>query len=161
MQDLKITYNNYASYSELPTYLQTLYNDAKTACNNAYAPYSKFQVGAAVLLSNGKIITGSNQENAAYPSGLCAERTALFYIGSNYKNETIKAIAVAASNDCLKTFIENISPCGGCRQVMSEYENIQQSSIQFLMPATSGSFIVLNSVKDFLPFEFNSDILNS
>lgn len=164
MSDIKsinLEYTKYNSFEELPQKFKVLYNEAKLACDNAYAPYSKFKVGAAVLLDNEEIIKGSNQENAAYPSGLCAERTALFFIGSNYKEKKIEAIAVAATKDNLKNFIENISPCGGCRQVMSEYEDNQKQQIEFLMPATNGSFLIHKTVKNFLPFEFNSEILNS
>ena len=157
--NLVLKYKKFDSLEEMPKELQTLYIKSTEATKNAYAPYSNFKVGAAVLLEDGEIVLGSNQENAAYPSGLCAERTALFYIGAN-KNQKIKAIAVAATKDNLDHFIEDISPCGGCRQVMNEYENKQGGKIQFVTPATNGTFIVLDSVKTFLPFEFTADVLD-
>ena len=157
---LNIEYNIANSIDDLSDEYKNLYIEAKKSCDTAYAPYSNFNVGAAVLLDNNKVITASNQENAAYPSGLCAERSALFYIGGNYPNN-IKAIAVAARKSDVEKFIENISPCGGCRQVMSEFENKQKSNIEFIMPASNGSFIIIKSVKNFLPFEFTSEILNS
>lgn len=157
---LNLEYELFNSIDELNPDYKNLYTEAQKACDNAYAPYSNFNVGAAVLLDDNSIITASNQENAAYPSGLCAERSALFFIGSNYKQK-IKAIAVAAKKSELDKFIEDISPCGGCRQVMSEYENKQESKIEFIMPAKNGAFIIVNSVKNFLPFEFSSEILNS
>jgi len=157
---LNIDYDIVNSINELSKEYRDLYIKAKEVCNTAYAPYSNFNVGAAVLLDNNEVITASNQENAAYPSGLCAERSALFYIGGNYTNN-IKAIAVAARKEDVNKFIENISPCGGCRQVMSEFENKQNSKIEFIMPTSNGSFIIVKSVKHFLPFEFTSEILNS
>lgn len=156
---LELNYVLYNTFESMPVEYQKLYNESKEATNNSYAPYSNFNVGAAVLLEGGEIIKGSNQENAAYPSGLCAERTALFYVGSN-RSEKIIAVAVAARREN-NNFIEDISPCGGCRQVMSEYENKQKEPISFIMPASNGKFIVLKSVKNFLPFEFTRKSLNS
>lgn len=156
---LEIQYTEYDSLHDLSVDFQELYESAKHATEHAYAPYSQFKVGAAILMDNGEIITGSNQENVAYPSGLCAERTAIFYTGSTQRGN-IKAIAVAATKDSISHFIENISPCGGCRQVMVEYENKQHRTIQFIMPAKDGRFIVLESVKSLLPFEFTKDLLN-
>ena len=155
-----IEYKLYKSFNDLPEHLQKLYSKSKEACKSAYAPYSNFNVGAALLLESGETILGSNQENAAYPSGLCAERTVLFYFGANYKGQKIKSIAVAATKDN-SNFIENISPCGGCRQVLAEYENIQNEKIEFLMPGLNGEFIVHHSVKNFLPFEFDKVVLGS
>lgn len=155
---LEIQYTEYNSLQDLSVDFQELYERAKRATEHAYAPYSQFKVGAAILMDNGEIITGSNQENVAYPSGLCAERTAIFYVGST-QHGNIKAIAVAATKDSISHFIEDISPCGGCRQVMVEYENKQDRNIQFIMPAKDGRFIVLDSVKALLPFEFTKDLL--
>src|SRR5215469_2532590 len=101
------------SYSELQTEEKKLIDCAKEACTHAYAPYSQFQVGAAILLANGEIVTGSNQENVAFPSGLCAERTALFYANSRYPEQAVKSLAVAAYTQ--GDFIDRpISPCGAC-----------------------------------------------
>ena len=124
----------------------------------AYAPYSNFHVGAALELSNGVIITGSNQENVAFPSGICAERTAFYYAGANYPNEKILKVAVTARS---KHFNVNypVSPCGACRQAMYEYENKQESSIKVIMMGESGEVRVMHAIADLLPFTFNETSL--
>ncbi len=124
-----IPVTEYASLNEMLEKDILLANKAVYAAGNAYAPYSGFSVGAALILKNGDIITGNNQENAAYPSGLCAERVALFYAGSQFKDNAIISMAVAAFKDGEMTD-EPISPCGGCRQVFAEYEH------RFLAPFT-------------------------
>ena len=109
------------SFSELSEEKKVLIEKAKEASFAAYAPYSKFSVGVAVLLENGIVVVGNNQENVAYPSGLCAERTALFAANANYPNVAPKALAIAAQTG--GKFLENpISPCGSCRQVILEAE---------------------------------------
>ena len=125
---------------------------------NSYAPYSGFLVGASILLENGKVINGSNQENVAYPSGLCAERVALFYAGSQYPQIAIKTIAVSALS---KTFEINnvVSPCGACRQVMAEYQQKQNSEIRILLHSPNDDVLIANSVEDLLPFMFTSPLL--
>lgn len=131
---------------------KTLINTAKEAVFKAYAPYSKFKVGAAVLLENGEIITGSNQENAAYPSGTCAERVALFYANSLYPNISVAAIAIAAFTN--NKYVQNpISPCGACRQVLSEVELRQQKPITIYLYGESDIFM-LESTKHLLPLHF-------
>ena len=130
-----------------------LLEKAQQACANAYAPYSHFHVGAAILLDNGNILLGSNQENAAYPSGLCAERTAIFAAGANFPTQTILSIAIAAckqNESCFKT----ISPCGACRQVMLEYEVKQQKPIRFLMQGENNNIYISPSIKNLLPLQF-------
>lgn len=130
---------------------------AKAATKNAYAPYSEFKVGAAVLLENGKIISGNNQENAAYPSGLCAERTVVFYTNANFPEQKIKAIAVAAYHK--EKFTKDVvTPCGACRQVLLETENRFKSPIKILMYSENGIY-VLNSIKDILPLSFGDEML--
>ena len=125
---------------------------AKDASNDAYAPYSKFKVGAAVLLDNGEILTGNNQENAAYPSGLCAERVALFYANAHYPEATVLKLAVAAQN--IKGFVpEPVFPCGSCRQNLLEAENRYSKEIRMLFFGTQETAIV-NSAKDLLPLGF-------
>ena len=111
------------SYDELPEQYKQLVDEAKRVTGDAYAPYSKFHVGAAVLLENGEIVSGTNQENAAYPSGLCAERVTMFYANSRYPNVAPKALAIAtfADGDFLE---EPITPCGACRQVLLETAKI-------------------------------------
>ena len=110
-----IGYDQFADWKELNDSDQSLIESAREVMKNAYAPYSKFSVGAAALLSNGSVIKGSNQENIAYPSGLCAERVALFYAGANFPNEAVETLAIVAEGDLVP--METIlSPCGGCRR---------------------------------------------
>lgn len=135
--------------------IKNLINQAKAATKNAYAPYSGFSVGAAVLLQSGKIITGTNQENAAYPSGLCAERTALFHANSQYPDDRVEAIAIAACHD--NDFSEDIcSPCGSCRQVMNEVENRFDHPIRIIMYGKHKIYEV-RSIKELLPLSFGKE----
>jgi len=147
----------YDSVEELSKEEQFLIQKSKDAVNNAYAPYSKFQVGAAVLLENGEIITGTNQENAAYPSGLCAERVAVFYANSKYPNVPVKAIAVTAftNNHFVKT---PIPPCGSCRQVLVETETRFNKPIKIYLVSDS-KITVINDAKDLLPLNFDESSL--
>ena len=147
-----------AKLIELSPEEQSLIINAKNSFENAYAPYSGFLVGASILLENGKVINGSNQENVSYPSGLCAERVALFYAGSQYPKIAIKTIAVSASS---KTFDINdvVSPCGACRQVMAEYQQKQNSEIRILLHSPNDDVLIANSVEDLLPFMFTSPLL--
>ena len=115
------SFTAFQSLKELPEEVQGLMQQAIEIRKNAYAPYSNFNVGAAILLEDGKIITGNNQENAAYPSGLCAERVAIFYASSQHPNKKIIAVAVSANSKGLKVNIP-VPPCGACRQAMAEYE---------------------------------------
>lgn len=124
----------------------------------AYAPYSNFQVGAAIWLENGEIVLGNNQENAAYPSGLCAERVALFYAVANYPNVPIKAIAITA-NAHLKPEEKPASPCGNCRQSLAEYEQKQKSPLVVVFMGASGKVVQCNSALDLLPFAFSANNL--
>ena len=147
-----------AKLLELSPEEQSLIINAKESFKNAYAPYSGFLVGASILLENGKVINGSNQENVAYPSGLCAERVALFYAGSQYPQIAIKTIAVSALS---KTFEINnvVSPCGACRQVMAEYQQKQNSEIRILLHSPNDDVLIANSVAGLLPFMFTSPLL--
>ncbi len=138
---------------------KNLVDIAIESAKNAYAPYSHFRVGAAVLLQNGTIVRGNNQENAAYPSGLCAERVAMFYANANYPNSLVEAIAVVVINPDGNVLHESISPCGSCRQVMAETEMRFKSAIRVLL-ASSESILVFNSIEDLLPLSFNQGDLN-
>src|SRR5690554_1689946 len=129
---LSIDYHEYSSLSELNEADQHLLTFAQQALKNAYAPYSKFKVGAAVLLESGQIVTGNNQENIAYPSGMCAERVALYHVGANFPNEKILTLAIAAKGDLVNEDAI-ISPCGACRQVIFESEKRQQASVRILI----------------------------
>lgn len=130
-----------------------LLNKAKEASTHAYAPYSKFKVGAALLLDNGEIITGSNQENAAYPSGLCAERTALFYAHHRYPDASIKTLVIVAfQNDAFLS--SPIMPCGSCVQVFSESIRRTKNTFEVLLYGNDYSYLI-NDARDFIPFRFD------
>lgn len=157
-----ITYDtvfySFEELSQLPVEMIDVMKKAIEARENAYAPYSQFQVGAAVLLEDGTIIKGSNQENAAYPSGLCAERTAIFAAGANYPNHKIMAICISASS-MLKDTMEPIPPCGACRQSLLEYENKQNQVIPVYFMGKYGNVIESPSVRNLLPFIFKENSL--
>ena len=153
MKHLKIEINyDFVSESELSAEDQELVTRAKEATKNSYANYSHFYVGAALRLENGEIIIGANQENAAFPSGLCAERTAVFAAQAQHPEQPIKTLAIAArnANGFLK---EPISPCGPCRQVILEVEDRYKQPVRILLYGTDGVYVI-NSVKDLLPFCF-------
>ena len=141
----------YKSADDLPKEDKELLAAAKKAVKSAYAPYSHFNVGAAVLLQNGKIVIGNNQENAAYPSGLCAERVALFYANAKYPKVGVKTIAVSVKTDH-QIINEPVSPCGSCRQVIAEYENLFESPIRIIMSGETGQIIVSDSIANFIAF---------
>lgn len=143
------------SYEDLNEDEKKTIDLAKVASQDAYAPYSNFKVGAAVLLGNGEFITGNNQENAAYPSGLCAERTALFYAKSQYPQQKVLHIAITAFYE--EHFTKQaISPCGACRQVLLEYENLQVSPIKILLYGEK-EILIVEKAKDLLPLHFGED----
>lgn len=142
----------FAQLSELSEEEQTLIEKAKMATHNSYANYSHFNVGAACLLDDGQIIIGANQENAAFPSGLCAERTAVFAAQANHPELSIKTLAIAAKNE--NGFLKDpISPCGACRQVILEIEDRYKQPVRILLYGTEGIYC-FNSIKDLLPFSF-------
>jgi len=133
-------------------------NKAQQARDNAYAPYSRFMVGAALELNSGQIITGNNQENAAFPSGLCAERVAVFHAGSNYPNETITSLALTVRS-LQKEIDKPTPPCGACRQALAEYEVKQDSPIAIYFMGETGKVVKAASVRDLLPLVFDSSFL--
>lgn len=152
-QEFTLQYNIVSSEMQLNAADQQLVTAAKAARSRAYAPYSSFQVGASVRLENGQIVEGNNQENIAYPSGLCAERVALFYAGANYPNLAIESICIVVQGDLIAA--ENyVSPCGSCRQVMLESEARQSRPIRVLLVQNDGQIFILNTCKDLLPFGF-------
>lgn len=150
-------YESYSNITELSEEDQNLIKMAIETAGKAYAPYSSFSVGAAVLLEDNTIVTGNNQENAAYPSGLCAERVALFYANANYPDKSVKSIAVVAlkNGELVKTLA---SPCGSCRQVMLETETRYKQPMRIIMGSQTG-FWVINNAKELLPLSFTSDSL--
>ena len=141
------------SMEELNILSKNLLLRAKEAAKNAYAPYSKFNVGCALLLETGEIILGNNQENIAYPSGLCAERTAVFYAGANFPTIPIKILAVTAF---AKSYEVNqpVMPCGACLQSISEFELRFSKPIQIILQGNSGPIYIAEGTKTFLPFQF-------
>lgn len=148
----------FEGFSELPISIQDLMNKAQEARENAYAPYSNFRVGVAIRLESGEIVIGNNQENAAYPSGLCAERVAIFYVGAAYPKERIVEIAITARSQN-QILDHPIGPCGACRQSMLEYEQKQNNPIPVYFTGEIGSIIKVDSVKEFLPFGFDASYL--
>lgn len=152
------TFTAFKSTAELPKDIQTLMEKAVQIRNNAYAPYSKFKVGAAILLENGEIILGSNQENAAYPSGLCAERTAIFYAGANFPDSKILKMAISAASET-STTNSPIPPCGACRQSIAEYESKQNHPIEMYFMGETGEIYKSDSLKNLLPLMFDKNFL--
>ena len=148
----------YNDISELPEKDQLLMEKAVKARFKAYAPYSKFSVGVALLLANNQIVLGSNQENAAYPSGMCAERVAIWKASTEYPNIAIKKMAISASS-ANYTVSKPVGPCGACRQTLSEYEVNQKTPMKILFMGEIGSIIKTASLKDLLPFSFDSSYL--
>ncbi len=151
--ELKISYTELENENELNEQEKALMQKAHQSCSLAYAPYSHFFVGAAILLENGITVCGNNQENAAFPSGLCAERVAIFSAGASYPNVKIKTIAITCKS---KFFLVNqpLSPCGACRQAMSEYEMRYKSNIRIILQGETGKIRIMNSISDLLPFMF-------
>ena len=151
--EFKFDYAYLEDYNELPIMEIELVNKAIHSMNSAYAPYSHFQVGASVKLKSGKIICGNNQENIAYPSGLCAERVALFYANANYPEEEVEVICITAKGDLISSEVD-LSPCGSCRQVILESENRQSNPIKIILVNQDKRTIIIHSAKDLLPFGF-------
>lgn len=160
MKQIKIesTLSVFDSLDDLSEDVQMLMHEAVKARNNAYAPYSNFHVGTALLLDNGEIITGSNQENASYPSGLCAERTAIFYAGAKYPKAKVLTMVITASAKSRETN-NPIPPCGACRQSIAEYEVKQNAPIQIYFMGKVGKVAKSDSLKNLLPFIFDKDQL--
>jgi cytidine deaminase len=157
--EIKIAFEEYTSINELNTTDKNLCLEAVNAMGNSYAPYSKFKVGAALRLQSGKIVHGSNQENVAYPSGLCAERVALFHWGATYPNDPIESIAVTAhTNDF--SLIKPVTPCGSCLQVLAEYEKKQGEPIRIILYCKDGPTWITTGIESFLPFLFFEDRLS-
>ena len=160
MKEIKITtqFKVFESIEELPNDIQDLMTQAVEVRKNAYAPYSKFRVGVAIFLDNGKIVLGSNQENAAYPSGLCAERVAIFYAGAVYPEAKILKMAITAASDTNQTTAP-IPPCGSCRQSIAEYEIKQDTPIEIYFMGEIGAIYKSESLKNLLPFMFDKKFL--
>ncbi|MFK7833011.1 MAG: cytidine deaminase [Winogradskyella sp.] len=160
MKEVKIetTLQVYTDLNELPNDIQNLMQAAIEARENAYAPYSKFNVGAAIWLDNNEVIIGSNQENACYPSGLCAERTAIYYAGAKYPKAKILKMAITASSQNQVTD-KPIPPCGSCRQSIAEYEIKQEAPIEIYFMGAKGKVVKSKSLANLLPLLFESSVL--
>ena len=148
----------YDNISELSADDKSLMHKAIEARSNAYAPYSKFSVGAALLLENGETVLGNNQENAAYPSGMCAERVAIWKAGSTFPGIKIKKLAITASSTIAKVD-KPIGPCGACRQTLSEFEINQKEPFSVLFMGEVGEVVKTESLLSLLPFSFDSSYL--
>lgn len=148
----------FSSVNELPEDVQALMIQAEGARENSYSPYSNFRVGAAIQLENGEVISGSNQENASYPAGLCAERTALFYAGAKYPGVRMQKMALSARslNHTLET---PTPPCGSCRQAIAEYEVKQKQPIEIYFMGNKGKVVKAQSISDLLPLIFDNSYL--
>jgi cytidine deaminase len=146
------------NHDELSAQDRELIELAQQMTHNAYAPYSEFYVGAAMLLENGQIVKGSNQENAAYPSGICAERVCVFSASSQFPDVVMKTIAVAARNPRQKMDYP-IAPCGSCRQVLLEFELKQKTPIKILLTGESGKVFIIEKASDLTPISFSADDL--
>lgn len=144
----------YESIDELSNSEKEYMLQAVEIRKKAYAPYSKFQVGAAVVLDNGVVLQGSNQENAAYPSGLCAERVVIFYAGANYPNNKIEKLFISATPSD-RDSDSPIPPCGACRQSIAEYEIKQDLPIEIYFMGAKGQIYKSDSLKNLLPFMFD------
>ena len=156
MKTLTITTNVEELHpSELSEEQKTLADHAVRATYRSYSPYSHFSVGAAVQLADGTIVSGSNQENVAYPSGLCAERTALFYANSRYPDQPVSRLCIAARDDKGRLTDSPISPCGSCRQALLETELRYKNPIEIVLVGANSAYII-HSIHDLLPLCFDS-----
>lgn len=160
MKEVKIesTFTVFDNLDELPQEISFLMQKAIEARQKAYAPYSNFSVGAAILLDNNEIVLGNNQENASYPSSLCAERTAIYYAGAQYPDAKIIRMAITAGSN-IKQTTTPIPPCGACRQAISEYEVKQDASIEIYFMGEAGKVVKSNSLANLLPFVFDKSVL--
>jgi len=149
---------NFSDRTQLPIQEAELLKIAHEAAKNAYAPYSNFKVGAAILLKNGQVIFGNNQENAVYPSGMCAERVALFYAGAQFPDTPIAKIAITAIGT-EKEVNQPVPPCGNCRQALLEYEIKFSEPIEVIMSGEKGEVYIIKSVAELLPLSFTKGFL--
>ncbi|MBQ7511857.1 MAG: cytidine deaminase [Prevotella sp.] len=142
-----------AQWSELTATEQSLVETAKSSTYRSYAPYSHFHVGAAILLENGVVVPGCNQENAAFPSGLCAERSAIFAAGAQYPDQPVLMLAIAVRNSEGEFLEEPASPCGSCRQVIIETETRFKHPVRILLYGTKHTY-VMDGIKQLMPLSF-------
>lgn len=157
-KELRVIVYEFSSLSELPESDQRLVLAAREASKRAYAPYSGFNVGAAVCLENNEIIMGNNQENAASPTGLCAERVALFYANATYPDTPVKVLAVTANN-AGGLVTEPVKPCGSCRQTLIETESRFKHQVRIILDGKQ-KIQVFEGVNNLLPFAFKPESLD-
>ncbi|MDO7883736.1 cytidine deaminase [Hymenobacter cheonanensis] len=158
-RQLALHYHEFATPDQLAPAERQVWEAARAATAHSYAPYSHFHVGAALLLADGSLVQGTNQENAAYPSGLCAERTALFGLAGNRPSPPPLIVGMAVAGRPAEGEFGPALPCGACRQVMLEYEVRQGQPIWLLLPSTSGTVLRFERLADLLPFHFSADDL--
>jgi cytidine deaminase len=160
MDEIKITskFTVFSNSDELSLSEKELFSQAVDARKNAYAPYSQFNVGTSILLANGQIFQGNNQENAAYPSGMCAERVAIWNASSQFPNIPIKKIFISA-NTKNKSLDRPVPPCGACRQTIVEYESKQKENIEIFFTGETGNIIKADSISELLPLAFDKSLL--
>jgi cytidine deaminase len=144
-----ITYTEYENDQSLPSFWKELADRARAELNHAYAPYSRFRVAAALRLANGVVLAGTNQENAAFPSGLCAERTLLFHALSSFPDVRIEGMAIVASREGTLA-----APCGACRQVMADIEVNRQGGFPVMFPGDGNGWLIFQKPSDLLPLVF-------
>lgn len=154
-KEFKFDYDHYASITELNEEQKQVLTKAEEAKENAFVPYSKYHVGAALLLEDGSFIKGCNQENKSYPVGICAERAALFAYGNLSSPSTIKMIGIVGQGDLINSD-EIFSPCGACRQAMAEYTDRQSKPFQIIIKNNDGSVTIFEGIHQILPFVFGS-----
>ena len=152
---INIEYVEYDSINGVNTELRDLISQAEENLSKAYAPYSNFKVSAICKMANGETVCGTNQENGAYPSGLCAERVAVFAAKSTYPNQNIDKIVITTEQSAEFP----VSPCGACRQVLIEYELLQDKPIELILKSGSSKIFHFNSIKDILPFAFDGSTI--
>lgn len=158
-KDIQISHEFFKNSCELSKVDRNLFERAKQARENAYAPYSNFLVGCAVLLENGEIFSGNNQENAAFASSLCAERTTIYWTAANFPNEKIKKIFVVAGPREFNAEMSPVPPCGACRQSLMEYEIKQNENIELYFASMNDEVMKVKSINDLLPFYFGAKFL--
>ena len=158
--EIKIAFEEYDTLEELNNTDRQLCLESVKATANSQSPYSKFRVGVAMLLQSGKVIYASNQENVAYPSGLCAERVALFHWGANHPDDPIEAMAITAQTDEFE-LLKPVTSCGSCLQVLAEYEKKQEQRIKVILYCQKGPIWVIKGIENQLPFLFFEDRLIS
>lgn len=156
--ELKTKIIVYESREELPCEWASLLQQAEAAARKAYSPYSRFQVGAALLLNNGQVVTGSNQENAVYPCGLCAERVTAFAASAQYPEVPFSKMVITAINPD-SPLNAPITPCGSCRQVLFEYEQKFNQPLELLLAGQEGAIYHIQSAAELLPYTFHAGFL--